>query len=239
MGRAILVGASSGIGRELAKVMAADGWVLGLASRNGDALETLRSELGEGHRVQVLDVTHPEEAAGRLEALAAEMGDVDCVILSSGIGVENRKLQWEPEARTLATNVTGFAACASWAGRYFLQRKRGQIVGISSVAGLRGSPFNPAYNASKAFVSNYLEGLRLNLGRYEVAVTDVRPGYVNTPMTEGQKGMFWVSDARTAARQTYDAIRKRRSVAYVTRRWKWVALLSRNAPDFLYRRFSN
>ncbi|MEW5764105.1 MAG: SDR family NAD(P)-dependent oxidoreductase [Acidobacteriota bacterium] len=239
MGKAILVGASSGIGRELAKVMAKDGWVLGLASRNTHALEALRAELGGEHRVQALDVTRPEEAAEKLDALARDLGDVDCVILSSGIGIENRKLLWEPEAKTIAANVLGFASCAAWAGRYFLQRKRGHIVGISSVAGLRGSPFNPAYNASKAFVSNYLEGLRLNLGRFEVAVTDVRPGYVATPMTEGQKGMFWVADARTAARQIYDAIRKRRSVAYITRRWRWVAMLSRNAPAFLYKKFSN
>lgn len=240
MKTAIVVGATSGIGMELARVLAADGWRLGLCGRNRQALEALRLELGPSHETSVVDVTESDAVPGLLEDLTRRLGrEVDLVVLSSGIGVENHKLAWEPEERTLRTNVLGFAACASWAGRYFLARGRGHLVGISSVAGLRGSPFNPAYNASKAFVSNYLEGLRLNLGRYPITVTDIRPGYVDTPLTRGQKGMFWVADARTAARQIYTAIRRRKKVAYVTRRWRLVALLSRAAPDPLYRKFSN
>lgn len=240
MKTAIVVGASSGIGRELARLLAEDGWRLGLASRDLEALEALRKELGPGHEAASLDVRDTEAVPGVLDELVRRLGgEVDLVVLSSGIGVENHKLAWEPEERTIRTNVLGFAACASWAGRYFLVRGRGHLVALSSVAGHRGSPFNPAYNASKAFVSNYLEGLRLNLGRYAVAVTDVRPGYVDTPMTQGQRGMFWVADVKTAARQIQRAIRKRRKVVYVTRRWRLVALLMRAAPDPLYRKFSN
>ncbi|MGC8763713.1 MAG: SDR family NAD(P)-dependent oxidoreductase [Acidobacteriota bacterium] len=240
MKTAIVVGASSGIGRELSRILAGDGWRLGLASRNLEALEALARELGPGHEAAALDVRDTEAVPRRLEELAQRLGgEVDLVVLSSGIGIENHKLAWEPEEKTIRTNVLGFAACAAWAGRYFLARGRGHLVALSSVAGHRGSPFNPAYNASKAFVSNYLEGLRLNLGRFPITVTDVRPGYVDTPMTKGQRGMFWVADARTAARQIAKAIGRRKKVVYVTRRWRLVALLMRAAPDPLYRKFSN
>ena len=239
MKKAIIVGASSGLGKELALLMARDGWALGLAARNVEALEALKALLGPEARVQALDVTRPAEVPAALEALAAALGGVDCLVISSGVSPYNRKLAWDVEEATVATNVLGFAACANWAARRFFEQKGGHLVGLSSVASLRGSPGVPAYNASKAFVSRYLEGLRFNLSRFGVTVTDVRPGYVETPMTEGQKGMFWVAKADVAARQIYRAILRRRDVVYVTRRWALVACLMRLAPGRLYRRFSN
>jgi short-subunit dehydrogenase len=237
--KAIIVGASSGLGRELARLMAKDGWALGLASRNLGALESLRLELGGTVFIQALDVTRRAEVPGALDALASALEGVDCVILSSGISPYNRKLVWEVEEATLATNVMGFAACANWAARRFFQQKSGHLVGISSVASLRGSPAVPAYNASKAFVSRYLEGLRFNLSKYGVTVTDVRPGYVDTPMTQGQPGMFWVARAGEAARQIYGAILRKRKTVYVPRRWALAAAAARLAPGRLYQRFSN
>ena len=239
MRKAIIIGASSGLGLGLARVMAKAGWGLGLAGRNGAALEALRSELGGEVHTGILDVTHPQNVPGALDALLAALGGVDCVVISSGVSPHNRKLLWDVEETTLATNVLGFAACANWAAHHFFEKRSGQIVGLSSVASLRGSPQVPAYNASKAFASRYMEGLRWNLGKYGVTVTDVRPGYIDTPMTEGQKGMFWVVDAHTAARQIYSAILKKRRVAYVPRRWALVALAARAAPAFLYKKFAN
>ena len=239
MSKAIIVGASSGIGRALARRMAADGWTLGLASRNEKAMKDLAADLGEGTAIQILDVRDTASVSRRLDALRSALGDVECVVISSGIGIFNNHLLWEPEGDTIATNVAGFAAVATWAGRHFLGRKKGHLVGLSSVASLRGSPFNPAYNASKAFVSNYLEGLRMNLGRFGVAVTDIRPGYIDTPMTQGQEGMFWVADVETCVKQIYRAMKKRRKVVYVPRRWALVSILSKIAPEFLYKRFSN
>lgn len=239
MKKAIIVGASSGLGKALARLMVQDGWALGLASRNVEALRSLAAELGPNAHVQALDVTRPAQVPAALDALATALGGVDCVVLSSGISPYNRKLVWEVEEATLATNVLGFAACANWAARRFFEQKSGHLVGLSSVASLRGSPGVPAYNASKAFVSRYLEGLRFNLSKFGVSVTDVRPGYVDTPMTEGQKGMFWVAQADVAARQIYRAILRRRKVVYVPRRWALVAALVKLAPGRLYQRFSN
>jgi len=239
MRRAIIVGASSGLGLELARIMARDRWSLGLAARNMDALETLSKELGTDVHLQRLDVTQTGLVPAALDAMAEALGGVDCVIISSGVSPYNRKLEWGIEDATLATNVMGFAACANWAAHRFFEQKAGHLVGISSVASLRGSPQVPAYNASKAFVSHYLEGLRLNLGRYGVSVTDIRPGYIDTPMTQGQRGMFWLLDARAASLQIYCAILRKRRVAYIPRRWGFLAKLILVAPDSLYARFSN
>lgn len=239
MRRAIIVGASSGLGRALAKVMSRDGWALGLAGRNTEVLESLKAELGGEAHVARLDVTDTASVPAALDALKQSLGEVDCLVVSSGIGTYNRKLEWELEQRTIATNVDGFAACANWGARHFFERKGGHLVGLSSVASLRGSGAVPAYNASKAFMSNYMEGLRFNLFKFGVTVTDVRPGYVDTPMTEGQQGMFWVVDADTAARQIYRAILRKRAVAYVPRRWAIVAALIRLVPRSMYRRFGN
>jgi short-subunit dehydrogenase len=237
--RGIIVGASSGLGKELAKVMAADGWSLGLASRNLEALAALKAELGGEVHATALDVLAPSSVPAALDCLRAALGGVDCVVLSSGVSPYNRKLVWETEAATLATNVVGFAACANWAAHHFFERKAGHLVGLSSVAGIRGSARVPAYSASKAFVSRYLEGLRFNLGRYGVHVSDIRPGYVDTPMNDGNKGMLWVVSAEVAARQIYRAILTRKRVAYVPRRWAFVAALAAVAPGALYQKFSN
>lgn len=239
MRKAIIVGASSGLGLELARVMAKAGWALGLAGRNRSALEALRAELGGDVHTGILDVTRTGDVPAALDALLAALGGVDCVVISSGVSPHNRRLVWDVEETTLATNVMGFAACANWAAHHFFERRSGQIVGLSSVASLRGSPQVPAYNASKAFASRYMEGLRWNLGKYGVTVTDVRPGYIDTPMTKDQKGMFWVVDAPTAARQIYRAILKKSRVAYVPRRWAFVALAARAAPGFMYKKFAN
>jgi len=239
MRKAIIVGASSGLGLELAKLMARDGWSLGLAARNMEALEALRQELGTSLHLQRLDVTQTGSVPATLDALAEALGGIDCVIISAGVSPYNRKLEWAIEEATLATNVMGFAACANWAAHRFFEQKAGHLVGISSVASLLGSPQVPAYNASKAFVSRYLEGLRFNLGRYGVSVTDIRPGYVDTPMTKGQKGMFWLLDARAASLEIYRAILGKRRVAYVPRRWGLLAKLILVAPGSVIARFSN
>lgn len=239
MRKAIIVGASSGLGLELARLMGRDGWALGLAGRNLEALGSLKTELGGAPCLQRLDVTDVPTVAPALDALAEELGGVDCVILSSGVSPYNRKLVWGVEEATLATNVMGFAACANWAAHRFFEQRSGHLVGLSSVASLLGSAQVPAYNASKAFASRYLEGLRSNLGKYGVAVTDVRPGYVDTPMTKDQKGMFWLVDATAAARQIYSAILKRKRVAYVPRRWGLLAKLIVGAPASLRAKFSN
>jgi short-subunit dehydrogenase len=114
-------------------------------------------------------------------------------------------------------------------------RGAGHLVGISSIAALRGNRYAPAYNASKAFVSNYLEGVRhrFNKMKLPIAVTDAQPGFVDTPMAKAPR-RFWVASPQTAARQIVAAIRTRKHHVYITRRWRLVAWLMRIVPDVLY-----
>lgn len=236
--RAIIVGASSGIGLELARVLAGQGYRLGLAARRVGLLEDLaRSLPGPAAIVRPLDVTHAA-AMDALTGLINDLGGLDLAVITAGTGHLNPALDWPPEHETLAVNVTGFAAAATVVFRHFEQAGKGHLVGISSIAALRGSRIAPAYNASKAFVSNYLEGLRMRARHagLPIAVTDIQAGLVDTAMAKGE-GLFWVAPPAKAAAQIWEAIRRRAPHAYVTRRWRLVAWALRLLPDFLYQRF--
>jgi short-subunit dehydrogenase len=165
------------------------------------------------------------------------MGAVDLIIYAAGYGEINENLAWEAERRSVETNVMGFAAVANIALNYFIQNKSGHLVAISSLAALRGGKSSPAYNASKAFMSNYLEGLRqkvTNLG-LPIIITDIKPGFVDTDMAKGE-GLFWMSSAKKAARQIHGAIKQERSHVYVTKRWRLIAWLLQLMPSYLYNR---
>jgi len=238
MKKAIVIGASSGIGRALAKVLGEDGYQLGLAARRLELLEELAAELPGRSCLRVLDLERPEPARRALEEMIAEMGGVDLIVVSSG--VVTRGGAWEDEMRVVQVNVAGFAAVAALALGYFLGRGRGHLVGLSSVSAVRAAGVSPAYSASKAFVSRYLEGLRVRADKrgVDVQVTDVKPGFVDTPMTEGRSGLFWVAPVDVAARQIFAAIRRRKRHVYVTRRWRLMAWLMKAMPYPLLVRLS-
>ncbi|OGS07214.1 MAG: oxidoreductase [Elusimicrobia bacterium RIFOXYA12_FULL_51_18] len=234
MRKAIIIGASSGIGLELARRMYAKGYAVGLAGRRVELLKGLQKELQGRSYVKRIDVADPS-AMDQLKELIAEMGGADVVIVSSGTGFINPGLEWGKEKETIDVNVSGFAAMANVAFEYFRGRGSGHLVGISSIAAIRGGGEAPAYNASKAFASNYLEGLRQKAGKLKlpITVTDIQPGFVDTAMAQGE-GLFWVAPARKAARQIFSAIEKKKSHAYVTKRWRLIAWLLKLIPGRLY-----
>ncbi|MBM4387226.1 MAG: SDR family NAD(P)-dependent oxidoreductase, partial [Deltaproteobacteria bacterium] len=206
------------------------------AGRRENLLQTLKEEIPSRVYIKKMDVSRIEEAERGIEELLKEMADVDVIVINSGVGISNRDFRTETEIETIMVNVAGFAAMAMAAARYFKERGKGQIVGVTSVAGIRGHSHAPAYNASKAFGINYLEGLRRKLRKTGIVVTDIRPGFVDTPMTKGRKDMFWVAPARRAAEEMFEAIRRKKKNAYITKRWGVVALCLRMAPDWLYNR---
>jgi len=157
---------------------------------------------------------------------------------SSGTGFLNEELDWEKERDTLAVNVTGFARAAVFFMTQFARQGGGHLAGISSIAALRGSGTAPAYAASKAFVSNYLEGMRLWAARSgaRITVTDIMPGFVDTDMAKGE-GLFWVASPEEAARQILRAVKKGKRLVYITRRWALVAWALRRLPEWALRRF--
>lgn len=232
MPTAIIIGATSGIGLALAHELARHGYTLGLTGRREAILEELRTTLPTRVAWRDMDLTRPEEATTRLDSLIAELGGMDLLIVSSGVCTPNSELAWEPERDTLAVNVSGFVAMISAGFRYFSQQGHGHLVGLSSIAGIRGNRWNPAYAASKAFEINYLEGVRgmVHRLRLPITVTDIRPGFVATPMTAHNPRMFWLATTERAAEQIYQAIRRKARYAYITRRWAIIAWLLRHLP---------
>ncbi len=237
MKRAIIIGASSGIGAELAKIMSADGWAVGLTGRRKELLDDLCKGLSGECFPRHMDVSEPEEAMKVLTGLIREMGGMDLIVISAGMGHLNDELDFAKEAETIDVNVTGFTAMTNTAMNYFIKKGGGHLVAISSIAALRGEGTAPAYNASKAFVSNYVQGMRqkaVKLG-LPITVTDIQPGFVDTDMAKGE-GLFWVQSPQKAAKQIYKAIKKKKKHAYITKRWRLLAWLIKWLPDFIYNR---
>ena len=235
MKKAIVIGASSGIGKELARVLSQNGYAVGLTGRRVELLTALQNELSTESFVKPMDISQTDKAIRQLTELIDEMNSVELIVISAGVGFINSEFEWEKEKSTIETNVFGFAAMANVAVKHFLEQRAGHLVGISSIAALRGTGGAPAYNASKAFVSNYLEGLQQKCVKLKlpIVVTDVKPGFVDTAMAQGE-GLFWVAPPEKAARQIYKAIKARKTHVYVTKRWRSIGVLLKLMPSSIY-----
>ncbi|HQU70678.1 MAG: SDR family NAD(P)-dependent oxidoreductase [Calditrichaeota bacterium] len=231
---AIIIGATAGIGRELAIQLNLKGYRLGLTGRREELLNALREELPGDNRIAVMDVTQLRESRETFNRLCEEMGDVELVILNAGISA-GLNPDWETLQRIIDTNVSGFVALGEAAFDYFSARGGGHIVGISSMAALLGLARSRTYSASKAFVSNYMQGLRHRSARKKlnIIVTDIKPGFVETEMTEG-KPVFWQAPLDKAVRQMVLSIEGKRRHAYITRRWRLVAWTLKLLPEWLF-----
>ena len=235
MKKAIIIGATSGIGKELAKLLSENEYIVGIAGRRTELLTEIQKGNHKSYRIKTLDITEIDLIETKLLELTEEIGGLDLLIFSSGIGDLNENLDFALEKRTIETNVLGFTCVADWAFNYFEKQKVGHIVAISSLAGLRGSRQATSYNATKAYQINYLEGLRQkakNL-KMKIFVTDIRPGFVNTQMAKGE-GLFWVATVEKASKQIYNAILKKRKIVYVTKRWRIIASILKRIPNFIY-----
>ena len=235
MKKIIIIGATSGIGRGLAEVYSQEDYLIGITGRRENLLEEVCAQDKDKLFYQVCDITDTQATISSLETLTQKMGGMDILIICAGTGELNPELSYQLEEPTLLTNVIGFTNIADWGFRYFEQQKSGHLVTISSVGGTRGSGIAPAYNASKAYQINYTEGLRKKAAKlpYPIYITDVRPGFVDTAMAKGE-GLFWITPLDKAVQQIYRAILRRRKVAYVSKRWKYVALLLRMIPASIY-----
>jgi short-subunit dehydrogenase len=218
--RAIIIGASSGIGRAITLELISLGYIIGVTGRRAELLEEIRLSDPLKVHASVFDITDGGNVS-KMDELVSRLGGLDLCIISAGTGEFNAGLEFETELRIINTNIKGFTELADWAYSYFVKQGHGHLAGITSIGGIRGNPLAPAYNASKAFQINYLEGLRLRSVKYRrtFIITDIRPGFVDTDMAKGE-GLFWVSTAEKAARQIIRAIRKKRKIVYITRRWR-------------------
>lgn len=236
MKKAIIIGATTGIGKGLAKILSNNNYRIGLTGRRLELLNELKSE-NPNFYVKSFDINDTNVVGQKLDELAAELEGLDIIIISSGIGDLNENLDFEIEKRTILTNVYGFTCVADWAFNYFEKQKSGHLVAISSIGGLRGSRQAPAYNATKAYQINYLEGLRQKAKKLNtpIFVTDIRPGLVDTQMAKGE-GLFWVMPVEKVVRQIFRAIIDKKKVAYITKRWRIIALILKQIPRPIFDR---
>lgn len=228
--RVLIIGASSGIGKELALQYENLGYEVTITARNIEKLK----EISENKRIsyEFLDVNDYEQTISKLKKLVV---DTNITIISAGIGDINKELNFNIEINTVKTNIGGFIACVTEVFNHYKSIKSGHIVAISSLASLRGSDLAPAYNASKAFITNYMDGLRKKSIKenLNINITTIMPGLVNTQMAKGE-GLFWVEPVDLIAKQIIRGISKNKAELVVSNRWKIIALLLKFIPNWLY-----
>ena len=237
MKKAIVIGASSGIGKEIAKLLTENDYQVGITGRKTELLYDLKKTNPDSFLIKTFDATDISTSIKELEELTTDLGGLDLLILSSGTGELNNTLDFEIERRVIDLNVTGFTNIIDWAFNYFEKQNYGHLAAITSAAGIRGSRQAPSYNATKSYQINYLEGLRQKSTKSKspIFVTDIRPGLVDTDMAKGE-GLFWVMPVEKVVKQIFRAIEKKRKVVYVTKRWGFIAKILKILPRFIYDR---
>jgi short-subunit dehydrogenase len=236
--KAIIVGASSGIGLEVAKLLLADGWHIGIAARREEALLELKKTAPERVEVMAIDITHPD-AGERLLTLVRQLGGMDLYFHSSGIGKQNRTLEPDIELQTMDTNAIGFTRMIGTAYRYFAEQGKGHIAAITSIAGTKGLGPAPAYSATKALQATYLQALEQQdrqRGLYDIHFTDIRPGFVDTALLSGSFRYPMMLRPESVARDIVSSIRKRRHVRVIDARYRVLTFFWRLVPNFIWRR---
>lgn len=235
--KVIIIGATSGIGREVALIYIAQGWKVGVAGRREAELKALRSAYPEQVSAQALDVTK-EDAPQKLQALIEQVGGMDVFLLSSGIGKQNPTLETGLELTTAATNVEGFIRMTNAAFHYFEQQGHGHLAVISSIAGTKGLGAAPAYSATKGFQNIYMDALDqlARMKKLNIRFTDIRPGFVATPLLNNQKKYPMLMDAPIVALDIVSAIEKKKRVAIID--WKFRLLVGfwRLIPKWIWLR---
>lgn len=237
----IIIGATSGIGASLARQAVERGYTVGGTGRRVDRLQLLKSELGENFHFTMMDVVKRDDAAKKLHLLIDEMGGMDIIVLNSGISNYPSSSIISMEQEVVDVNVSGFIRLFGEAFKYFRTQGYGQIVGVSSIASLFGASRAAPYSASKAFISNYMQAYRQRCNaseNHDITITDVKPGFVVSEMTENVPGMFWVADTDKAVKQMLRDIEKKKSYSYVTRRWRLVAWLIKMTPNWVIDRLN-
>ena len=243
--RVVIIGATSGIGLEVAKGYLKAGWQVGIAGRREEELEKLVQEViatfGQLRRTapeqvcaQVLDVTH-EDAPYLLKQLIDELGGMDLFLLSSGIGKQNLSLTLDIELQTAATNVEGFIRMVTAAYHYFEQQGHGHLAVISSIAGTKGLGSAPAYSATKRFQNTYIEALDqlAHINRLPIVFTDIRPGFVATPLLKDDKYPLLMNVSAVAA-HIINALNKKKRTVIIDRRYQVLVFFWRLIPKWLW-----
>lgn len=238
MKRAIIIGATSGIGEEVAKLLIGQGWHIGIAGRREDALKRLQATAPGQIVLQRLDVTEAD-APTLLQTLIDKLGGMDLFFLSSGIGSQNPDLNPEIELNTARTNVEGFIRMVTAAYDYFKAKGSGHIAVISSIAGTKGLGIAPAYSATKRFQNTYIDALAqlARMQHLNIRFTDIRPGFVATDLLKNGKFPMLMQPGKVA-KSIVHALNRGKRVVVIDGRYRILVFFWRMIPRWLWERLS-
>ena len=234
---AIIVGASSGIGQEAAKLLLADGWRLGIAARREEPLMEMKAKAPESVEVMTIDVTKLD-AGERLRSLIERLGGMDLYFHASGIGKQNRALKEDIELGTMETNAVGFTRMIGAAYRYFAEKGEGHIAAITSIAGTKGLGPAPAYSATKALQATYIQALEQQAHQrgLKICFTDIRPGFVDTALLNDDFPYPMLMRPEKVARDIVRSIYHHRHVRVIDCRYRILTFFWRLIPRWIWRR---
>ncbi len=233
----VIVGASSGIGLAVTRRLAQSGCLLGIASRNAKALESLAKEFPDNIVWERLDVTDAD-CGQSLQRLIEKTGGMDCYFHIAGIGHDSNNLDPERQSAMTATNVDGFTRMVDAAFRYFRDNNNGEghIAAITSIAGTNGLGQLAAYSSTKRYQQIYLRSLNqlASIKRLRIRFTDLRPGWVKTPLLPEGNSYPMLMDAEKVAMKIERALKRRRRVQIIDWRWNIVVALWRLIPNSIW-----
>lgn len=234
---AIIVGASSGIGQEVAKLLLADGWRLGIAARRKEPLMELKAKAPESVEVMTIDVTK-SDAGECLQSLIERLGGMDLYFHASGIGKQNRALKEDIELGTMETNAVGFTRMMGAAYRYFAEKGEGHIAAITSIAGTKGLGPAPAYSSTKALQATYIQALEQQAHQrgLKIRFTDIRPGFVDTALLNDDFPYPMLMRPEKVARDIVCSIYHHRHVRVIDCRYRILTFFWRLIPRWIWRR---
>lgn len=243
--RAIVVGASSGIGEAIARELAAAGSRVALLGRRESELQRVVRAIRESGKGEAYahphDVANFAEVPELFDAIVDELDGLDMIVYAAGYmpDIAEGEYSFAKDKAVMDVNLLGAIAWMNPAAAHFEAQRRGTIAGISSIAGERGRRGNPAYCTAKSALSTYLESLRNRLARYGVNVVTIKPGFVDTAMTKGKKGLFWLISPEKAAMASMKLIRRGTGAeGFIPMRWSLVAMVVRNIPSFVFRKMN-
>jgi short-subunit dehydrogenase len=240
MKNAIVFGATSGIGRSLTKILLKEGYRVAITGRRLEKLVELKNEYPNQVLVKQNDIQDVKEVEKVFNEIVDEFETIDLLVQSSRVVHVNPKFEWGKEEQSINTNVLGVTRLYTLAYNLFKKQQFGHLVGISSIASIRGSRSAPVYFASKAYQKAYLESLYIktkSIKSKNVFITEIRPGFVATDMaiTLGD-GVFWLVPLEKAVSQIYTAIKKKKRVAYVSKRWQLIAWVLKLSPAWFLKK---
>jgi short-subunit dehydrogenase len=235
--KVIIIGATSGIGKEMALQYAQKGHIIGVTGRRAMLLNEMKEKFPARIFTSCFDV-RADNNIEHLKTLINEMNGVDIFIYNAGYGEPSLALNPEIERNVYEINVKGFVDLTAYMFNYFLQQGRGHIAATSSIASVKGLSTAPAYSASKAFMSNYMESLYMKAHRLKanIYITDIQPGFVKTKTVSNPR--FWAATPQKAAVQIIAAIEAKKWRVYITKRWRLIAWLMKYVPSWIYHKIA-